>query len=136
MSVLNVLNASIYSTLTGGTALTALLSSGTAVYSQQAPAGAVLPYVVFSLQAGGPVNMTKSDMRDEIMFVRGYATGQAVAGSMDAQISALLHKKSLTVTGFTNFWTARETDLQLVEQTPAGEQVFMAGALYRIRLDD
>ncbi len=37
----------LYTRLTGGAALTALLSAATAVYHIQAPQGAVLPYVVF-----------------------------------------------------------------------------------------
>ena len=47
MSVFNALNAGIYTTLAAGTALTGALG-GTAIYYQQAPEAAALPYVVFS----------------------------------------------------------------------------------------
>ncbi len=136
MSIFNALNASIYSTLTGGTGLTSLLSGTGAVYYQNAPAGGTLPYVVFSLQAGGPLNYTTSDMRDEIYYVRAYANSAALAGSIDKQVCDLLHHKTLTVSGYSNYWTARETDIAIVEQTPANEQIYAAGGMYRIRLDD
>ena len=132
MSVNNALNTTLYSTLAGGTALTALV--GTRIYYAQAPDHAALPYVVYSHQAGGPLNIQLSDMRDQIVYVRGYSTNPAQAGTIDAYCSALLHRKTLSVTGWNNFWTARETDINLVETQQDGVQVHTAGALYRIRL--
>jgi hypothetical protein len=135
MSVVNVLNAALYSTLTGGTALTALLASGSAVYYQQAPDNATLPFVVFSHQAGGPDNITAHNMRNQLVYVRGYASTPATAGSIDAQISNLIHKHALSVSGYTNFWTVRETDVYPPpEQLPNNERVYSAGAVYRVRL--
>ena len=135
MSTLNAVNTSLYSTLSGGTALTAMLASGSAVYNGMAPDNAVKPYVVFSQQAGGPMNINPSDIREVLYFVRGYAMTPALAGSIDAQISNLLHKRTLTVTGYTNYMTTRETDISLVETPPDGSKCWMAGAIYRIRLD-
>jgi hypothetical protein len=68
--------------------------------------------------------------------VRGYAASALAAGSIDAACSTLLHKQAITITGYTNFWTAREMDLATVENPPNGKPVYMAGGLYRIRLDD
>lgn len=133
---MNVINATLYSTLTGGTALTALLSGTTAVYNLQAPDNATMPYVVFSQQAGGPLNINPSDMRDQLYYVRGYSQVSAgAAGSIDTAISNLLHHKNLTVTGYTNFVTNREQDVELVENRPDGSYCYSAGAIYRIRLD-
>ncbi len=56
---MNALETALYNTLSGGTALTALLAGGTAapsIYNQQAPDEAAFPYVVFALQGGGDEN--------------------------------------------------------------------------------
>ena len=135
MSIQNALNSAIYTKLTGGTALTALLSSATAVYYAQAYDHAALPYVVWSYQGGGPTNDYPHDSRDEYLFVRGYSTSPAHAGTIDAAISNLLHRGTLSVTGYTNWWISRDADLSLVENAPDGSKVWMAGATYKIRLD-
>ena len=114
----------------------ALLPGTACIYRDQAPDGATLPFVVFSLQAGGPLNITPSDLRDEVYFVRGYGTTPIQAGNVDGQISALLHQGTITVTGYSTIWLVRETDLELVETLPDGTREWMAGAFYRISLDD
>lgn len=133
MSVFNAVNASIYSTLGGGTALVTALG-GTAIYQGAAPDHAALPYVVYSHQAGGALNITPDDMRDQIVFVRAYAATAKQAGEIDALCSALLHHRVLSVTGWTNFWTARETDVEQVITLADGRREHSAGAFYRIRL--
>jgi hypothetical protein len=135
MSTLNAVAMAMYNKLTGGSALMALLSGPTCVYHMQASTSAALPYVVFNLQGGGAENITPSDMRNLVYFVRGYAATALVAGNIDTQISLLLHKQALTVSGYTNFWLARETDLAAVENPPDKKPIYMAGGLYRIRLD-
>lgn len=136
MSTWNNIAAGIYSTLKGGTALTSLLSGTAAIYNTMAPDTASRPYVIFSLQVGGPNNINPSDMRDALVFVRAYsATSMAQAGSIDTQISTLLHGKTLSVSGYTNWWTAREQDFAIAEVTPDGAFGYMAGAFYRVRID-
>jgi len=136
MSVVNALNAAIYSKLNAATALTNLLAGTTSIYYQQAPDEASYDYVVFSHQAGGPANIYAGDLRDQLVFVRGYsATGPAAAGSIDAQISALLHRNSVSVSGYDNFWLVRQEEFNLIENAPNNNKVWMAGAIYRIRLD-
>src|SRR5512146_291468 len=131
MSVLNAAATALYSKLTSGTPLTV----GTAVYHLQAKEKAALPYVVFSLQAGGPLNISPSDLRDEVYFIRAYAAGALEAGSIDYSIGTLLHHGSVSVGSYTNYWLARETGLELVENPPNGAPVYMAGGFYRISLD-
>ena len=136
MSTWNAISAGIYSTLKSGTALTSLLSGTAAIYNTLAPSTATEPYVVFSLQAGGPANMNPSDLRDALVYVRAYSsTSMAAAGSIDTQISNLLHGKTLTVSGYTNWWTAREEEFAIAEIRPDGTYGYMAGAFYRVRLD-
>jgi len=135
---MNSLDGALYSTLSGGTALTSLIG-GTAsprIYHLQAPEGAALPYLVFNIQGGGDENMTANRTKNLVVFVRGYSgVTPAQAGSIDAQVDALLHYQSLNVSGWTNFHLAREQDLELVENVPSGGQIFMSGGMYRVRLD-
>lgn len=135
MSLHNAIGSAIYSKLSSGTALTALLPGTSSIYHLQAPEGEAYPYVIYSLSGGGPLNITPSDLRDEVYFIRGYSPDDLTAGSIDAQISNLLHGGSITVSGYTNYFTTREQDLELVESLPNGQLVYMAGAYYRIQLD-
>jgi hypothetical protein len=131
---MNEVATALYTTLTNGTTVTGLLSGTTAVYDRLAPEGAALPYVVFSLQAGGPVNQYPDDARELYYFVRAYALTGKSAGAIDAAVSAKLHRQNISVTGWNTVWCARSTDLENVE-TPAGKApVYMNGAIYRIRI--
>ena len=131
---MKALNSALYSRLQG-TAITSLLSGTTAIYSQQAPENSTLPYIVYNVQGGGDENQSQNRTKNLVVFVRAYAAQNSTAGSIDAQIDTALHLAPLTVTGWSNFWMARETDLETVENPPTGGQVWMNGALYRCRLD-
>lgn len=131
---MKMINSALYSRLQG-TAITSLLSGTTAIYSLQAPEGAVLPYIVYNVQGGGDENQSQNRTKNLVVFVRAYAAQNSTAGSIDAQIDSALHLSPLTVSGWANFWMARETDLETVENPPTGGQIFMNGALYRCRLD-
>lgn len=135
MSTFNALGSAMYAKLTGATALTTNLTHGTAVYHMQAPDATPFPFVVYSLQAGGPLNITPSDMRDMIYYVRGYAKNSLTAGTIDAEISNLLHHGTLSVSGYTTYRIDRETDVYLIDNLPSGERVYTAGATYRVSID-
>jgi hypothetical protein len=134
MSVKNALNSAIYSKLTGGTALVTALG-GTAIYYQQAPDEATKPFVVWSYQGGGDENDTANRTKNLVVLVRSFASTSQVAGQIDKLVDNLLHLQSLSVTGWTNFWLARESEVSLIENLPNVEKSFMEGALYRVRLD-
>ncbi len=132
---MNELDTAFYSKLTGGTALTTLLAGTTSVYNQVVPRSAAMPYVVFNIQAGGPENMCPTEFESMVYLVKAVsATSALAAGSIDAQIHTLLHKGTLTVTGWTNFWLARETRIQYVETAPEGAYIWHVGGTYRVRL--
>jgi len=133
--ILGAMGTAIYSKLAAGTALTTALG-GTAIYAEQAPDKSTLPYVIFNHMAGGPENITPRDMRSHLWFVRAYASTRAAVNLYDGYISDLLHKGSLSVTGWTTFWLVREEDFSLVENPPNGDKIHMAGATYRIRLSE
>lgn len=134
MSVKNLIDTAVYSRLTGGTALIAVLG-GTAIYNTHAPDGASLPYVVYSQQTGSPDNLTPSDSRTLLYWVRVYSSSGAQAGTIDALVSGLLHKQTLTVTGYTNYGTRRETEISTIEIDDAGRRIYQSGAFYRIQID-
>jgi hypothetical protein len=133
---MKVLNQAIFSRLSGATALTSLLAGTASIYALQAPESATLPFVCYNIQAGGDTNDTQNRLKNLVVFVRGYATTNATAGSIDAAIDTALHLVPFTgVTGWTNIWLAREQDLELVENPPTGGQIFMNGGLFRVLLD-
>lgn len=131
----SVLAPAIYSNLTGGTALITALG-GTAVYSDAAPDGVALPYVVYSYQAGGPENLTPSDLRSCLVYVRAYAASRQAAESIASLIFDRLYHTNLSLTGYTNFFTTCESEVVLIEHNPAGIPTYTAGGMYRIRFDE
>lgn len=130
MSIQNALNAALYTRLAG-----TVTAAGSAVYYQQAPDGAARPYIVFDYTAELDENETSNRTKNVVAFIRAFADAPAQAGTIDAQIDSLLHMQALTVTGYTNFWIARDSGYDNIENAPAGNKVYSAGAEYRIRLD-
>ena len=130
---MNSISSSIYLTLQQGTALTALLAGTNSIYKDNAGT-ANYPYVIFNLMGGGETNETPNRAKDVVYFIRAYTKGSTLeAGNIDTQIDNLLHGKTLSISGRSNFWTAREGEFEDTEYLSNGEPVYMAGALYRIR---
>lgn len=133
---MNDIDAAIYTTLSAGTSLTSMLANTNSIYHIRAPNTVPFPYVVFSLQAGGPENVTPSDMGSYLYFIRAYSATSAVnAGSIHKEIRDLLHRKTLTISGYTNYWTVLESEQEFSEEEPNITPVFMSGGLYRIKID-
>jgi hypothetical protein len=128
---MSAIDVAIFTKLGAAAGLTALVS--TRIYARQAPQGAALPYVIFSHQAGGQVNMEPVDRLELVYWIRGFATTQAAAGAIDDQISAALHRQTLTATGWAHLGCQRESDQRLEDRDAAGALVWITGALYRIR---
>lgn len=134
---MNEWSSALYGRLSGGAALCALVG-GTAsprIYYMQAPEKATLPYVIFSLQSSVEPSDTAHRIKDALWSVRGYSPNALVAGSIDAEVDALLHMQPLTITGYETLWLAREQDLELVEYPPSGSAVYMQGGFYRATLE-
>jgi hypothetical protein len=133
---MNVLNGAIYTRLQTTSAVTTLLSGTTAIYNQQAPESAVLPYVIFNTPSEIDDNETQNRTKNILVSIRSYSGNSAAqAGSIDNAIDTALHLIPLTVTGWSNFWMAREQGIELVENQPSGKQIFSMNADYRVRLD-
>ena len=134
---MNLLNAAIYSKLSGTAGITSLLAGTTSIYSLQAPDNAAMPYIVYNIQGGGDENFDAHRTKNIVMFIRAYSkVSEAQAGSIDAQIDTALHKGTISVTGWSNFWTAREEDVTAVDNLPSGQKIWMSGGMYRIRIED
>jgi hypothetical protein len=133
---MNEVNQAIFQKLQAGTALTALLAGTASIYHLQPPDNTAMPYVIFNLQGGGDENQTPSRMKNLLYFIRGYSSASsAAAGSIDTQVDNLFHGGTIAVSGWSPFWLNREVDLENIDNLPSGEKAFMAGALYRLRMD-
>ena len=133
---MNALNSALYSKLQTTSGITSLLSGTTAIYNQQAPEGATLPFVVFSTPSEVDENMSQNRTKNNVVFIRAYSgVSASQAGSIDAAIDTALHLIPLTVSGWTNFWMVREQGIELVETQPSGKIIYSSGANYRCRLD-
>lgn len=133
---MNAVTKGIYDTLKAGTALTALLAGTTSIYNMQAPDSATLPYVIFNHQGGGWDAGLPTDAINVVYYIRGYSKiSAAAAGSIATQVDALLQSKTISVTGYTNYWCNHESEFVLVDNLPNGDKVYSSGYYYRIRLD-
>jgi len=133
MTAYNAVNQALFARLSADSTLTGLLG-GTAIYLDNAPDNAALPFVVFSHHSGVELSLSRHRDPDELLYVRAMAAAPGLAGSIDARLETLLHFQPLTVAGFTNIWLAREQDISLVEEDPAFGKTWNVGALYRSRL--
>jgi hypothetical protein len=133
---MNELNTSLYGTLSAATALTALLPGSTSFYYQMPPDNPTYPLVIWNLQGGGDLNMTPKRRKSLVVYIRAYSkVSAAQAGSIDKQIDTLLHGKSLSVSGWANYWLMRESDVELVENPPDGNKIYSAGGFYRVEIE-
>lgn len=126
----------LYNQLKSGTALTALLG-GTAIYNQLAPAGTAISYpvVIFTESAG--VEDNDSPRRCKTMTYQVTAisdTSKKEAVQIDDAIDTLLHGGTLSITGWSDYWMMRQSDVSYVEQVSGGRVLWHEGGLYRIRI--
>ncbi len=131
---MNAIETALYGKLSAATALTTALG-GSFIYNRHAPQGQGLPYIVFVHAGGGHENINPSNLQDHVYLIKAVAAASQQAGTLDGLVSAALHGTTLTVSGYTNFWTAREEEVQLTEQGAGGTFVYHCGAYYRIRID-
>ena len=132
---MNELWQALYNRLTGAAAITAQLSSGTAVYDTQAPAGAAYPLIIFQQQAWPVETVDPRRREDAYVLIKAISPNSfAEAGRIDAAIDAALDGKLLTVAGHVNIWCRRTEQIRYLETDPAGKNYYHAGGIYRIRL--
>lgn len=111
--------------------VTTLATGG--VWPNIAAQGTAPPYVIIQWQGGGDENDHSTDSTNLIYTVKALASTALLAAQIMAACDALLHKQTLTVTGWTNFWLRRETWVSYAEVDPVGKATYHRGAMYRIR---
>ena len=139
-SSFNALNAALFTRLSGGTALVTALG-GTAIYPVErlinhgfAVEGQPQPIVIWSYAAANAENMTPNDSVNDVIYIRAYTATAKQGGTIDGLIASLM-ETSLTVTGWNNFWLAREEEIYMPQTDAAGKTTWSCGAYYRVRLD-
>ena len=128
---MNAVDDAVFDKLASGTALIAALG-GTAIYWQVANQGTAFPYVVYFQSSGIDENRSPRRTRRMMYTVKAVSDDPDEAGDLDAYLDALLHKQTLTVTGYGNYRTYRENDVEYLEQTNEGLTVYHRGAQYGI----
>lgn len=130
---MNVLFDGIYDALNVA-GVTALV--GTRIYRDAAPPNPTYPLVVLQHIAGGEDNQTPVRAASPLFQVRAVSDlSAAEAGSVAAAVDTALHGVTVTVSGYTNYWTARESLVVFSEyDPPSGKRFWHSGAQYRVRI--
>ena len=130
---MNELEAALKTILTEASTVTSLLASASSVFNALIPAGYGYPAIVFNYQGGGDINDTPTDAADIVYQIKGIsAVSMYQAGLISAALHAVLHNNTLTVSGWTNFWCARDSIVRYIEIAPDGKNYYHSGGLYRI----
>jgi hypothetical protein len=132
---MNAIEAGLYSKLSGTAAIITELANGTAIYNQLVPQDETLPYIVYNFAGGGLENINPSDLHNVVYAVKAVAGESKAAGTLQGLIKTALHGAALTVSGYTNLYTAAETEINMVEMGASGKPIFHRGHYYRIRVD-
>ena len=132
---LNEVETALYSRLTGTAMLTPLLATQTSVYHSIAPQGAAYPLVIVNRQAGSDDNKSPRRARQLLYLVKAVSNkSMKEAGAIDKEIDKALHDQALSITGWSNYWLMRETDVQYVEVAEDDRVYYHSGGIYRMRI--
>ena len=133
----------LYGTLAGDVTLNALLATpasgySKAIYFQQAPQDAALPYVVFQKQAGTPTEAMGDPSAFETDVWMFKAVDQSssadVAESIQARLKTLLNDAALSISGASCLYLRRQSDVEYPE-TESGVRYVHAGSMFRLVTD-
>lgn len=120
--------------------VTTLLGSGSAsLVHGEAPPTAQFPLCVFHKQSGitDMLSMGGAHANNHLWLVKGVvrASSASVAESVDKAAFDLLHFGDLTITGATDTYLSRESDLNFSE-TVGDQKYWHVGGIYRLRFQD
>lgn len=131
---MNALKQALFGTLTAGTTVTGLLSGAASVYDRVAPEGAAFPFVVFNQQASDVENLDANDRESYYVQVQGVTTtGFKDSWTIALAADALLHDRTLIVSGYTVIWQKRTARVEYAEVTGEGNY-YHAGGIYQFRI--
>ncbi len=108
------LAGALFSKLNNDAALTVLI--GSKIYSLEAAEGTALPYVIFYVTAGLVPNIVPRETLNQVYSVESRATTRGLAEDVHQAVYAALHKQTLTISGWTNYWMACERAYEFSEQ--------------------
>lgn len=132
---MNDLEAGLYTHLTGGTALTALLAGTASVYPREAPEDASYDYVIYTYMGGGELPREPNTFQNLVYVVKGVSqTSLSTAGQIAEQIKARLKDQTFAVTGWTVLSAWVEDPIRYVEYRPDGRPAYHAGWNVRFQL--
>lgn len=125
----------LYTKLSGGTALTGLLG-GTAIYNALGGEAIAYPLVIFTKSSGIEDNDTPHRAKTLVYQITAISDkGKKEAEQIDNAIDTLMHGADLgTMSGWYDYWCARESDISYNEMTAGGKVLWHEGALYRVRI--
>lgn len=132
-----VIRQSIYQKL-NVSAVTSLLGSGSASLAHKsAQSTALYPLCIFSKAAGRNDDLTFGGdaNRNQVWAVKGIVRGTSasVAEDIDKAVADLLHFGTLTISGGSTLYLAREGDIDYPEYD--GDQTYHhVGGLYRLKV--
>jgi len=130
---MNAEEAALYSKLASASGVTTLLATATSIFNAFAPDGSAYPLIILQLQGGGDLNDSATRAREPVYLIKAIsAVSMYQAGLVDDAVDVVLHNAALTVTGWTNYWCAREGDVRYAEVTPEKLHYYHSGGLYRL----
>ena len=135
---MNAINAAIYAKLNVSslTSLLATTNTPSSIFHLQAVDGAAYPFVVFNKMSDAEPNDTAHRVIDTIYQVRGFTrTSAAAADAIALAVDALLHRVTLSITGYAVLRVYRTGGLEFIENQQSTDKVYSAGSLFRITVE-
>jgi hypothetical protein len=109
---------------------------GQRIYKKTQPAHVdAFPYISYYISGGGYENICPDDLLNITMMIEAWALTDKEARQAFEAARAAIHKQTLSVDGWRNFWCMAETIHDLPPEIFEGKQYFRAGADFRIRLE-
>lgn len=131
MATLPSIDQAVYSKLSAAASLASLVS--TRIAESQAPSGWALPYIIFYQASQVLPNDTPRDDINTVYRVEAVAGTRAAAEALHQAIYAVMHNESLTITGWSNYWTRCIGVIKPPVENVEGKQYHRRVGEYRIR---
>ena len=136
----------LYGKLSGDTTLTSMLGTPSpryskAIYYQDAPddipEAAGFPYIIFQQMSGTPQYHFKqggAPVDNEIWMVKGVDRSESADGAdgIADRLNVLLTDGSITISGKTQLYLRRESDLPSYSEVTDGVRYIHSGAMFRL----
>lgn len=130
--MIHELKKAVIGKLTANASLVGALSASNAVYWQQPPVDASLPFIVVGYASGGEENDTPTDSFDMDITVKVVTVNSSDSSSIAETIRSTLHRQTLT---FDTYTTVKVTHTNVIDYVENAERVqyWHCGGIYRIR---